>query len=93
MNVSFLQNHPLDTVIINSADGRPLYEVKTPWKLASRTTTIQRTDPGMAAGEGETVAEIHWNSWGSSKISFLGSTMRMDEFLRQDGMWSKYVYI
>jgi hypothetical protein len=92
MNVSFLQNKPLNTVIINSADGRPLYEVKTPWKLASRVTTIRRTDAEVAAGQGQTVAEVHWHGGSASEINFLGSTMRVDEFLRlEDGVWSKYI--
>ena len=89
MNISFLDDKVLDTVIVNSADGRPLYEVQTPGWFGSRTTFIRRSLPGVPAGSGQVVAEIHWQYIGSDSISFLGAHMPVNTFLREDGVWSR----
>ena len=88
MNVSFLKDSPLNTVIVNSSDGKPLYEVRTPWKLSARTTTIRRLKPGVTSGEGEIIAEVRWRTLGSSTISLYGSTMRIKDWLRKGGIFS-----
>ena len=53
MNIYFLKNDPLNSVIVDSSDERLLYEVHTPSKLVGHTTTIRRLRPGIAPGTGE----------------------------------------
>ena len=91
MNVSFLENNPINSVIVDSSDGRPLYEVQTPWKLSNRITTMRRLKSGVAPGAGEIIAEIHWRTLGSSTIMLYGSTMRIKDWLKKDGMLSSCV--
>jgi Family of unknown function (DUF6593) len=90
MNVSFIENNPLNTVIVDSSNGQPLYEVTTPWKLASRTTTIRRLKPGIAPSEGEVIAEVR-SAWGSRTITLYGSTMHVNDWLRKEKLFSSCV--
>ncbi|KAF8589962.1 hypothetical protein K439DRAFT_1331012 [Ramaria rubella] len=89
MNISFLRDSPLNTTIINSTTGQLLYEVRTPWRITSRTTYVRRLSLGSISGRGIPVAKVHWHRLRSSKITVLGSTMRVKEFLPRDGFWSK----
>ncbi|KAF8592305.1 hypothetical protein K439DRAFT_1626327 [Ramaria rubella] len=99
MNVSFLYDDPLDTVIINSGDGTPLYDIHTPWSQSRRvsrsrprlTTFVRRAEPTISAEQGqpEFVAEIHWRKLGLSSITFLGSTMRLNDFVRSNGILTR----
>src|SRR3979490_1344439 len=91
MNVSFLRDEPLNTVIVSTGDERPLYEVWTPWKIFNRTTIVRRLKAGMAFGAGEIIAQIHWRSLGSPTITLYGSTMRIKDWLRKDRMFSSCV--
>jgi Family of unknown function (DUF6593) len=90
MNISFLEDDPLDTVIHNSADGKPLYRIQSQGSFP-KSTYIRHVVPGVPAGSGPLVAEVHWHSFESDTISFLGRTMCVDTFLRQGGLWSRYV--
>lgn len=92
-NVSFLKDDPLNTIIVNSIDERPLYEVHTPWKFFNRTTTIRRLTSGVAS-PGEIIAEIHWHLVGASTITFHGAiTLRVKDWLRSKGMFSACVIL
>ncbi|KAF8494502.1 hypothetical protein JB92DRAFT_3099999 [Gautieria morchelliformis] len=88
MNVSFLQNEPLNTVIVDSSTGQALYEVDTPWRAGTRTTTVRRPKPGVAPGQGQIIAEIHWRTLGSSTITLYGTTMRIKDWLKKTGVLS-----
>jgi Family of unknown function (DUF6593) len=91
MNVSFLQDDPLNTVIVDSSNGQPLYEVDTPLKAGTRTTTVRRSKPGVASGEGQIIAAIRWRALGSSTITLYGTTMRIKDWLTKTGVFSSYV--
>ncbi|KAF8589954.1 hypothetical protein K439DRAFT_1628166 [Ramaria rubella] len=89
MNVSFLHNDPYNSDIVNSSDGRPLYQVQTPFKLGSRVTHVRRIEQG---GMQQVVAEVHWHHFSSTMVTFCGrgpeSTMPLDDFLRKEGVFS-----
>ena len=92
MNLAFLKDDPLNSIIVNSNDERPLYEVQTPWKFFNRTTIIRRLKPGVAFGAGQIIAEIHWRSLGAPTIILYGTkTLRVGDWLRKDGMLSSCV--
>ena len=89
MNVSFLENSPFQSVIIDSRDGRPLLDhVQTPWTLSGRTTTIRRLRPGVVPGPGDIIAKIQWHTLGPSTITLYGSTMRVKDWLKKDRVFS-----
>src|SRR3979490_53003 len=88
MNVSFLKDDPLNSVIVNSSDEKPLYKVETPWKISNRTTTIRRLKSDVTSGEGDVVAEVQWRKLGSSMITIHGATLRVRDWLRKDGIFS-----
>ncbi|KAF8531177.1 hypothetical protein JB92DRAFT_2854001 [Gautieria morchelliformis] len=88
MNVSFIEDEPLNTVIVDSSNGQPLYEVTTPWKLFGRTTTIRRLTPGTVSGQGEVIAQVR-SAWGSgANITIYGSTMDVKDWLRKGGIFT-----
>ena len=91
MNVSFLQNNPINSVIIDSSDGRPLYEVETSRKLSSRITTIRRCKLGVAPSAEAVIAEIHWRALGRSTVMLYGSTMDLKDWLKKDGIFKPCV--
>ena len=91
MNISFLQDDTLDTIIVDSANERPLYEVQTLLKRGHRTTFVRRTTPGKGSGTGELISVVHWSGvHHSSAIYFLGSTMPMGEFLGTQKLGFRY---
>ncbi|KAF8510233.1 hypothetical protein BU17DRAFT_70142 [Hysterangium stoloniferum] len=82
MNVTFLKNCYVDSLIVNTADGTPLYQANSPG-LIHRTTSIHRIIPD--AGPGDLVAEIQWSATalGSSKVTYRGVTIEMKSLLER----------
>lgn len=89
MNLSFLRNDPLKSVIVDTATGQPVYEVKTPWKFTRRTTTIKRSAGDSVQGDGEIVSQIRWREWGSTTITIGGTETTLRHFLKSDGILSR----
>lgn len=87
MNVSFLHNNPVNSVIVNNADERPLYGIKTPFKWAGPglTTTIRRADPVCLPEPEQISAETHWKAFGPTIVKYLGTEKPMKAFLRKTG--------
>ena len=90
MNVSFLENDPLNTVVTDSSNGYPLYEVNTSG-MTNRITTIRRLKAGVGPGQGEIIAEVHWHTLTATMITLFGSTMRVKDYLKKDGIFSSCV--
>ena len=91
MNVSFLQNNLVNSVIVNRSDGQPLYDVQIPRRLCGSKIAIRRVKPGVSPGGGEIIAEVHWRTLSASTITFFGSTMRVKDWLKKVGMFSSWV--
>jgi len=92
MNLSFLQNDPLNTVIVNSADGAVMYATET-HKLVNSATTIKRMVPGVEGGQ--TIAEIHWGTltFRSPRVKYRGEELRTSDFLLKESLFSRFALI
>lgn len=91
-NVSFMKDEPLNSIVVDSSNGQPLYDVCTPWKLTGRVTTIRRLGPGVTSGLEPTIAEIHWHSLTSTKVTFYGTTtVKVKDWLKSKGKFSSCV--
>jgi hypothetical protein len=88
MNISFEENDPIDTSVIDTNTGAPLYEIKTPWSLFGRQTTIRSL--GQRGTPTRVVSQIKWNSVSSDLVSVNGDRWtKMNEFLVKSGMFSQ----
>jgi len=88
MNVTFLQNDYIDSLIVNTADGTPLYQANTPFGLVHRKTSIRRVVPHV--GPGDLVAEIQWAAIAlrSSKVTYRGVSIEMKDLLDRPHFFS-----
>jgi hypothetical protein len=67
------KNDPVNSSITD-VNGRPLYEVHTPWKLRNRTTTLSRPD-------GQVVATVEWHYFTPPTMVYRGQSMSVDDWL------------
>jgi hypothetical protein len=89
MNVSFKQNDPVNTLIIDSNTGTRLYQVSTPWKLSGRTTTIRRLN--NSRGSSDPASQIRWRSFSADLVSVSGTQWTpVNDFLVRGGMFSRF---
>ena len=93
MNVSFLKDDPLNSIIVNTSDEQPLYEVHTPRKLVSRVTTVRRSEEGVASGTAEMLAEIQWHSLAPTITLFGEPTVRVKDWLKRKGVFTTCVVL
>ncbi|KIJ41919.1 hypothetical protein M422DRAFT_254930 [Sphaerobolus stellatus SS14] len=89
MNLSFRSHDPLNTLIINSANGYALYHTET-HNVVDRTTQIKKFIPGAQEGA-QGVAEVHWETltFNSPKLLYRGQQLRVSEYLVKDGIFSR----
>ncbi|KAF8526830.1 hypothetical protein BU17DRAFT_82250 [Hysterangium stoloniferum] len=89
MNVTFLKNDYIDSLIVNTTDGAPLYQARTPSRFIHRTTSIHRIIPNV--GPGDLVAKIQWAAIAlrSSKVTYRGVTIELKSLLERPHFYSK----
>ena len=80
MNFSFLSNSTHNTTIVDAATNSVLFEVSTPFGFGKRTTTI-------ANNHGEAIG-VWERKWGSDLVTIRGETMKLQEWLHKDSIWS-----
>jgi hypothetical protein len=92
MNISFEEDDPIDTSVIDTSTGALLYEITTPWSLLGRKTTIHRL--GQRGTSPRVVSEIKWNSLLSDLVSVNGNQWtEINEFLVKSGIFSECVLL
>ncbi|KAI0752730.1 hypothetical protein C8Q80DRAFT_1147926 [Daedaleopsis nitida] len=83
MNVSFARNDPLNSDVVDGATGRVLFEVSTPWKLGTSTTTIRDARRDVIAQ--------YERRWGHDRVTYHGETRRVADWLPKKGFLSRCV--
>ena len=82
MNVNFLSNNPLNSVVEDAATGRVLYNIVTPFKVGKRMTTIYDAS-------GHEVA-VYKHRWGHDQIELRGQKMDASDWLAKDGIFTRF---
>ena len=83
MNVSFVNDDPLNSDVVDSATGQLLYDITTPFTLGTSKTTVRDA-------QGQIVA-VYKHGWGTDKMTFLGETRDIDEWLPTRDFFSRWV--
>ncbi len=83
MEVAFLNNDPLDSVVIDALSGDTLYTISTSPKLAfgKRTTTI-------CDAEGRAIAQYK-RRWVQDQVELNGVAKNVSSWLPRDGAFSR----
>ena len=87
ISLAFIRNDPLESLVIDAKNGRPVYQVTTelggrhPKTIFLAVETLSKTEyiPG------NTLAEVRWKAWQSSEIKLAGRrSSPLSHFLRRD---------
>ena len=67
MNISFRKDDPVNSLVFETASGRPLYEIETPTGFFSGgMTTIRRMD---SPDSSTITSQIDWHDFGTNKVN------------------------
>lgn len=86
MEVAFLTDDPLESVVIDALSGDTLYTIKTSPKLAfgKRTTTV-------CDAQGRAIAQYR-RRWVQDQVELNGVAKNVNSWLPRDGPFSRYVH-
>lgn len=90
MNFSFRQNSPINSLVIDTATGQPLYDIDTPWSFGAGMTTIRRVGDEQFPVAGQ----IDWGRLSGDKVQIIndagaGKWVEVGNFLSKDGIFSR----
>ncbi|KAG2058665.1 hypothetical protein BDR06DRAFT_949902 [Suillus hirtellus] len=84
--------HVRNTVITNE-QGQAIYKTDTPFRLGTRTTTIQKIKPNdnrdHMYDQFDVLGEIEWHTFVSSKFRSHGTEVKADVFIPKRGFWGR----
>ncbi|KAG2110580.1 uncharacterized protein F5147DRAFT_574421 [Suillus discolor] len=79
--------------IITNEQGQAIYKTDTPFRLGTRTTTIQKIKPNdnrdHMHDQFDVLGEIEWHTFVSSKFRFHGTEVNTEEFIPKRGLWDR----
>jgi len=89
MNISFRNNDPTNTSVVDTNTGAPLYEIETPRSFfKSRTTTIRRIY--QQGSPSRVVSQIKWSTFSPDLVSVDGNQWtKVNSFLVKGGIFSE----
>lgn len=82
MQIAFLSNNPLNSVVVDAGTGQRLYNICTPYGVGKRKTTIHDA-------WGRTVAKYK-RRWGRDQIELYGMTRSVSSWLPSDSLFTRY---
>ncbi|KAI0767449.1 hypothetical protein C8Q74DRAFT_1172399, partial [Fomes fomentarius] len=75
VEVSFLNDDPMNSDVVNSATGERLYDITTPFTLGRSKTTLRD-------GQGQVVA-VYTRGWRENSVTYLGQTRDVSDWLQK----------
>lgn len=81
MQIAFLSNNPLNSVVVDAGTGERLYNICTPYGVGKRKTTIHDA-------WGRTVAKYK-RRWGRDQIELYGMTRSVSSWLPSDSLFTR----
>lgn len=87
MDVSFQQDDPVNSLVIDTVTGQPLYEINTAWSFRGGMTTVRRIGDVQLPIAGQ----IDWSGlFGKYKVQLIEDTgigrwVDINDFLSTDG--------
>ncbi|KAI0366883.1 hypothetical protein BV20DRAFT_951172 [Pilatotrama ljubarskyi] len=84
MHVIFLEDDPLNSVVVNKDTREVVYNIITPFSLATHKTTIYNA-------QGLEVAYYKRQTFAPNEISYHGQVLPASDWLQRDGIFSRRV--